>query len=171
MCLSRSGMKDEGGILLNRLFPNSIDNTYEGSKFALWMLLPITLLTIYRGGIHVFLPDSGVQSIATIPLDSYSNEAAANIVAFVAQWGLLQLIMGVFFVFVFLRYRSLVSCAYVLLLIDYVGRNILGTIKPIAAAGTPPGIAMGNILIVLAAVGLALSLRRKKSNSIDTYSD
>jgi hypothetical protein len=119
-------LHEKGMRVLDRLLPRSIDNRYRGSQVALWILVPITLLTFYRGGVHLLLPDSGAQSIATIPLDSYSAEGAKTVVSFIAQWGWLQLLMACLYVIVLFRYRALIPLIYLLLFVEYVGRNVIG---------------------------------------------
>ncbi len=71
--------------MLERLFPAQIDNQFRGHKFALWFFYPITLLTIVRRLIHVFRFDGGAQSIATIPLDTFTAAGSATVIAMFAQ--------------------------------------------------------------------------------------
>lgn len=75
--------------VLSRLFPVQFDNTYRGNRIALWVFYPLTAITLWRSQHHMLAPDGGAQSIATIPLDSYSEGAAATIIAIFAQWGLI----------------------------------------------------------------------------------
>lgn len=65
--------------MLERLLPKTIDNRFRGHRVALWMFYPITLITIVRSLIHVFRSDGGAQSIATIPLDSFTEAGAAAV--------------------------------------------------------------------------------------------
>ena len=59
--------------MLERLFPQTANNDYRGNRIALWVFVPITVATLVRSGIHIFRADGGAQSIATIPLDTYSE--------------------------------------------------------------------------------------------------
>lgn len=55
-----------------KIFPKNIINEYNGYKLALINFGLITFVTIIRSLIHMFLPDGGANSIAGIPLQTYS---------------------------------------------------------------------------------------------------
>ena len=74
-----------------KLLPSPVDNCFRGIKISQYAFLLITFATIVRSLIHVFAPDGGAQSIATIPLASYSAEAAATVILMFSLWGLSQL--------------------------------------------------------------------------------
>ncbi len=76
-----------GTSVLNRVLPREVDNRFRGSKLAVWLPYPITLVAFFLAGVHAFLPDSGARSIAAIPLDSFTADGASTTVAFIAQWG------------------------------------------------------------------------------------
>lgn len=140
------------------LFPSSIDNQYRGVKLAQYAFLLITAVTIVRSLIHVFAPDGGAQSIATIPLSAYSAEAAATVVLMFSLWGLSQLLMGLVYLGVYLKYKSLIPMMYVLLIVEYAMRIVVGQMKPIVTTGTAPG-SVGNwIMVPVCVVLLVLSL-------------
>ena len=61
--------------MLRKIFPHQVDNTYSGHKLGLYFFFVITLVTIGRSCVHIFAADGGAQSIATIPLDTYSQGA------------------------------------------------------------------------------------------------
>jgi hypothetical protein len=107
---------------------------------------------------HMFALDGGAESIATIPLSRYSPDASANIIAMFAQWGLSQLLFGLVMLVVVVRYRALVPLMWLLLCLEYAGRQGLGLIKPVHTAGTAPGAAANPLLLLLAVVMLALAL-------------
>lgn len=147
--------------MLEGLFPRRIDNDYQGHPIALWLFFPVTLITIGRSLIHVFRDDGGAQSIATIPLDTFTQGGASVVILIFALWGLSQLLLGLFYVVVLWRYRALIPLMYLLLIVEYVGRLALGAWKPIETLETPPG-AIGNY--VAGTLGIAilwLSLRRR----------
>ena len=52
----------------------------------------------FRSLEHIFNEDGGAESIAGIPLSTYSTEAAANIVAIFAQWEFFSISFIIFFV-------------------------------------------------------------------------
>ena len=148
--------------MLERLLPRTIDNHFRGHRVALWMFYPITLMTIVRSLIHVFRSDGGAQSIATIPLDSFTEVGAATVVAIFAQWGLSQLLMGGLYALVLVRYRSLIPLMYVLILIEYAGRMAVGAMKPIVTLETPPGGPGSIVLVVIAITCIVLCLRGER---------
>ena len=89
-----------------RLLPSSLDNTYRGSRIAVGFFIVLTAFTLARSLIHIVAPDGGAQSIATIPLDSFTTNGAAALVHLFALWGLPQLIIGIVYVIALVRYRS-----------------------------------------------------------------
>lgn len=151
--------------MLDRLLPRSIDDGYRGHPFAFWLFVPITVVTILRSCIHVFRSDGGAQSIATIPLDRFTSGGADAVVTIFALWGLSQLVIGIVYVVVLLRYRALLPLMYLLLLVEYVGRLGIGWMKPLETLDTPPGGPVSFVLVGLSLVGLVLSLYRKPDAS------
>jgi len=147
-----------------KLLPAVINNNYHGIKLPKYAFLLITVATIVRSLIHVFAPDGGAQSIATIPLNSYPAEAAASVIFMFSFWGLSQLLMGVVYLGVYLRYQSLIPMMYVFLIVEYAMRIVIGQMKPIATTGTAPGSVGSWIMVPVCAALLALSLIRSKRN-------
>jgi hypothetical protein len=151
--------------LWQRLLPASASADFTGRPLALWALYPVTAITLWRSQHHMFAPDGGAESIATIPLSRYSPDASANIIAMFAQWGLSQLLLGLVMLVVAMRYRALVPLMWLLLCLEYAGRQGLGLIKPVHTAGTAPGAAANPLLLLLAVVMLALALWPAQSRS------
>ncbi len=147
-----------------KVLPKVIDNQYKGNNIAKQVFLAITILTLIRSLIHVFAPDGGAQSIATIPLDTYTQAGAASVIMVFSLWGLSQLLMGVMYLVVCLRYKSLIPAMYVLLIAEYIMRIVIGMMKPIETVGTAPG-GVGNWIIVpLCIIMLWLSLSKNKED-------
>lgn len=147
--------------MLETMFPKQVTNDYQGSLIAKWVFVGLTIMTIGRSLIHAFAPDGGAQSIATIPLDSFSQNGAATVVLIFALWGSSQLLFGFIYVVVLWRYQALIPFMYLLLIIEYAMRIFLGTIKPVETMGTAPG-GIGNYIIApLALIMLFLSLRER----------
>jgi hypothetical protein len=120
-------------------------------------------MTVVRSLIHVFAPDGGAQTIATIPLDSFSREGASAVILIFALWGLSQLIMGIFYVIVCLRYKSLIPLMYLFIFFEYVMRLILGVLKPIETTGTAPGAIINFIFPPLVIILFLLSMNKSQS--------
>lgn len=89
-----------------------------------------------RSMIHLFLPDGGAQSIATIDV---RVAGGSNVVAMFGQWGAMQVLLaGVLWVLL-LRWRGLTPLVLMVLAIEPVLRAVSGHLKPVTAMGTPPG--------------------------------
>jgi len=146
-----------------KLLPDIIDNSYRGRKLSQYAFLILTAATIIRSLIHVFTPDGGAQSIATIPLGSYPADAAAAVILMFSLWGLSQLLMGFVYLAVYVKYKSLIPAMYVLLIFEYAMRIVVGQMKPIVTAGTAPG-SIGNwIMVPVCVILLILSLMPGKA--------
>ena len=149
--------------MLEKLFPRVVANEYHGAPLAGWALAAMTLVTLGRSLAHIVLPDGGAQSIATIPVDDFSANGAAALIHIFSQWGLSQLLFGVFYVIVLWRYRSLIPLMWLFILVEYAGRLLLGFAKPVELSGTAPG-AVGNyVFIPLALIMLVLALRKRSA--------
>ena len=146
-----------------KVLPKEINNNYNGRKIALYFFYLFTIMTVVRSLIHMFAPDGGAQTIATIPLDTFTKAGASTVILIFALWGLSQLIIGMFYVIVCWRYKSLIPFMYLFLFIEYSMRLILGFLKPIETSGTAPGAVVNFIFPPLIIILLLLSLNSKKS--------
>lgn len=145
------------------LLPKIVDNQYRGIKLSQYAFLLITAATIVRSLIHIFAQDGGAQSIATIPLTAYPADAAATVILMFSLWGFSQLLMGLVYLGVYVKYKSLIPMMYVLLIFEYVMRIVIGQMKPIVTMGTAPG-SIGNwIMVPVCVVLLILSLIPRKA--------
>jgi hypothetical protein len=149
--------------ILATLLPKQLTNRFTGQKIALYVFVPLTLMLIFRSCMHLIAPDGGAQSIATIPLDTYSDSAAANVIAIFSQWGLSQLLLTLLFVLVLVRYRSLIPLFYLLFALEQCGRMAVGHFKPVVTLETAPGSAATLPLLIISLIMLALSLMPSKS--------
>lgn len=145
--------------MLENILPQPITTHYRGHPIAKWLFVAMTILTIGRSLAHIFIADGGAQSIATIPLDTFSSAASAVVIGMFAQWGLTQLMFGLMYVLTLWRYQSLIPLMWLFIFVEWTGRLLLGFYKPFETAGTAPG-AIGNLIFpVLALIMLVLSLR------------
>ena len=147
--------------MLNKLLPKTVDNHFRGHSIAKWVLAAMTVFTIARSLVHILLQDGGAQSIATIPLSTFSPEASAVIVTMFAQWGLTQLMFGLLYLFVLWRYRSLIPLMWLFILFEYSGRLTLGLSKPFETTGQAPGGIANLVFIPLALIMLVLALKER----------
>lgn len=138
-------MKD----IMNIIFPKQINNQFRGYKIALYAFYVLTAVTLWRSQHHLFAADGGAQSIASIPLDSFSLTGSQAVVGVFGLWGLSQLIIGIFYLLAATKYKSMIPLMYVLMLIEYAFRAFYFPVaKPIPTTGTAPG-AVINIPFIL----------------------
>lgn len=148
--------------MLRQIFPHKVDNTYSGHKLGLYFFFLITLVTIGRSCVHIFAADGGAQSIATIPLDTYSEGGAEAVIFIFAQWGIAQLMVGFMYLLVAWRYRRLIPLMYVFLFFEWSSRIALGFFKTIETVGVAPA-AIGQLVAVLVIpVMFSLSIHQVK---------
>ncbi|QNI84763.1 putative membrane protein [Synechococcus sp. PROS-7-1] len=138
------------------ILPPVVTNVFPGRRLALWLFVPLMLVTLWRSQHHLLAADGGAQSIAHIPLNAYPEPAAATIVGLFALWGLSQLILAFLQLLVLLRYRSMIPLFYLLSLIEYsVRASYIPAFRPIPTTATAPGAVIN---VPIAAVSLALLL-------------
>ena len=148
-------------VTLNQIFPQRIDNTYRGHPLALWLFMPVVVMKTGIALGTIFNGRGAAQGADGIPLDRFGASGAEAVVALFAIWGLSQLVFSVLGVLALTRYRGMIPFMFVLLLIEHLARRWILLVKPIARTGTPPGIYINLVLLVLMIVGLALSLRSR----------
>lgn len=153
--------------IINRILPQNINNSYLGYDLAKYVFYFLTSITLWRSQHHLFSPDGGAQSIATIPLDTFTSNGAAAVIGVFGLWGLSQLIIGILYLLTSLKYRALIPLMYLLMCVEYCVRAFYFPIfKPIPTAGTAPG-ALGNMpLIVISLTMLVLSLLTPKKKQL-----
>lgn len=142
--------------LFSALLPAQADNTLGGMKLPLYVFMAIAIVSTIRSLIHLLAPDGGAGSIAGMDL---KVEGAAGIIFSFALWGSSQLIYAVIQLTVAFRYRSLIPFMYLLLILEALLRILVGRMKPVAFAHTPPGAYANYVMIPLAVLMLVLSLR------------
>lgn len=147
--------------MLDKLLPQPIDNTYSGSKIALWLFGFIVFVQILQSVMVILNGQMTAQSADGIPLESYPAAAAQTILSLFMVSSLRRLIISLVCAVVLFRYRSAVPLMFVVLVLGYLGGQIIFQFVPIVRVGTPPGVIMNLIMFGLTIVGLALSLWRR----------
>lgn len=138
-------MKD----IINLFFPKQINNTFRGYKIVLYLFYIITAVTLWRSQHHLFAADGGAQTIATIPLDTFTANGAQAVIGTFSLWGLSQLIIGLVYLLASLRYKAMIPMMYLFMLLEYSIRAFYIPIsKSIPTTGTAPG-AIINLPLVL----------------------
>jgi hypothetical protein len=147
--------------MVNRFFPQPIDNTYSGSKIALWLLGLIVLIHITQSVMIIVNGHSVAQSADGIPLDTYPAAAAQTILAIFAIASLRRLIISLICGVVLFRYPSAVPLMFAVLGLNYLGGQVILEFIPMVRVGTPPGVVVNLLMFAMTIVGLALSLWRR----------
>lgn len=146
----------------NSLLPVRAENSYRFNKIIVYIFAIVTAITIGRSLAHLFLPDGGANSIATIISFDGAPDPDKVIYNIFALWGLAQLAMGVMYLIILIRYKNLIPLMWLFILVEYVMRIVIGRVlKPMGEeyfAGTAPGEIGNYIFIPLAIIMLAWSL-------------
>jgi hypothetical protein len=133
------------------LFPNKLNLQSMYVRLSFVLIFVFTLVGIVRSLLHIFLPDGGAQLIATIPLDSFSEEAKAVVIGMFALWGLSQLLSSLVYIYILMKRKEWLPFAWLLLLIEYASRWLIGQFKPFETVQTAPG-AIGNYVFMILSV-------------------
>jgi hypothetical protein len=131
------------------LLPTYADGTVLGSRIPLYVLGVTAAMGTVRSLIHMFAPDGGAGTIAGMDL----SQGAANVAFSFALWGSAQLVYAALQWLVLLRYRSLVPLMWLVQLVETLLRVVVGHMKPVVFAHTPPG-AIGNQVFVPLSVAM-----------------
>ncbi len=137
------------------MLPTKADNTLRGSKWTLYLFILVAVIGTVRSCIHIFSPDGGAGSIAGMEM---AVTGANEVIFAFALWGAEQLVYVLIQWAVILRYRSLVPLMWGVQILETLGRMLVGRIKPVSFAYTPPGAYQNYIYLALAVLMLALSL-------------
>jgi hypothetical protein len=144
--------------------PAQADNKIGGTKLPFYIFILIAAIGTVRSFIHILSPDGGAGSIAGMDL---AVAGASGIVFAFALWGSAQLVYAVLQWVVILRYRSLISLMWLVQLIETCLRMLVGSIKPVTFAHTPPGAYQNYIYLTLAMLMLGLSLWSNRKSQLD----
>jgi hypothetical protein len=147
--------------MLERILPPQIDNTYRGHKLALWLFALVVAVRAVQSLFIIFNGYSVAQRADGIPLDTFTPEAAQTVVSLFALYSLTRLIIVLLCALALVRYRSAIPFMFALLLLGYLGGQLILYFLPLARTGTPPGPLVNLVTFVLMVVGLALSLWKR----------
>jgi hypothetical protein len=159
----------KGAAMFGQLLPQPIDNTYRGSKLALWLFGLVVSLRILQSLMVIFNGYSTAINADGLPLDSYPPAAAQTVVALFALSSLWRLTFCSVCALVLARYRSAVPLMFVILTLNFLAAQLLSWFVPLARTGTPPGPYVNLAQFVLTAIGLVLSLRSRRVDGRRTH--
>jgi hypothetical protein len=141
--------------LFETLLPAKIDNVIRGIKLPFYIFALYAIVSTVRSCIHLLSADGGAGTIAGMDL---SVAGADGIIFAFALWGSSQLLFAIIQLLVVFRYKSLVPFMYLMLILETLLRELVGKMKPVSFAHTPPGAISNQIILPLAALMLILSL-------------
>ena len=135
------------------LFPSSLNNQYEGSKIALYGLIPIFAMYIFRSLVHFLAENSGLVGIATIKQFPITDGLNPNniIYLFASLLGATQVSLTIVLLFLFIKYKNHIPLIYLICLLDQCLRLISSYLHPLGEdyyINTPPGV-ISNIPVLL----------------------
>lgn len=133
-------------------------NEYKGSKASLIFFVILTAVSTFRSLAHIFLPDGGARSIAGLETEVAGGE---NIIAMFGQWGLAQLLLALAMWIVIANAKALVPLGLIFSTLDWGGRILIGSLKPIEVLTPPPGEYGSYILLPLCLIALWFSFPKK----------
>src|SRR5436305_11741753 len=148
--------------MLEDILPRSIDNSYRGSRLALWLLGFLVLIKSVIGVNSIINGADVMTSADGLALDTFPAAATQNLIALFALLGLAHVVMAALGLLVLLRYRGMVPLMFALLLLQHAGGKVVGYFLPIVRTGAPPAFIVNLVLLTSIIVGLALSLWRRR---------
>ncbi|MFL2680963.1 MAG: hypothetical protein ACJ0GS_00230 [Candidatus Actinomarina sp.] len=105
---------------MKKLIPETIENKIPSNKFVYYFCWLLVAFNLFRSLEHIFSEDGGAESIAGIPLSSYSPDAANNIVSIFAQWGFSQLVLACILLLVVLKIRELIPLMLLIIALENI---------------------------------------------------
>ena len=151
---------------LNALLPKNPSKS-AGHPSARWLItLYMTMITA-RGLIHLFLPDGGAHTIATIDINV---AVGRNIVALFGQWGAIQLLLAGVLWTLLISYPGFLPLITATLLCEPFLRSLSGHMKPIETVSVAPGAELNwaSVPILLVILYLALCVPQTTPFEDDT---
>jgi len=149
------------GLLPTSLVPNvsallpAHPGVLAGPALAWWVAAVCLAVITARSLIHLFAPDGGATSIATIDT---SVAGGSNIIALFGQWGAIQLLLAALLWVLIVGYPGLVPLVLLVLALEPFTRALAGRLKPLTTMGTAPGATLNWVVVPFLLVALWLSL-------------
>jgi len=145
---------------MKKMIPDIIENRIPNNKFVYYFTWLLVVFNFFRSLEHIFNEDGGAESIAGIPLESYSSEATNNIISIFAQWGFSQLVLACILLLVVLKMREFIPLMLLIIALENILRGAVGLYKPLILGDAPPGAVSPIIGLVTLAV-FFISIREK----------
>ena len=145
---------------MKKIIPDTIENRIPNNKFVFYFTWLLVAFNFFRSLEHIFNEDGGAESIAGIPLESYSSEAANNIISIFAQWGFSQLVLACILLLVVLKMREFIPLMLLIIALENILRGAVGLYKPLILGDAPLG-AVSPIIGLVTLVVFFISIRVK----------
>lgn len=146
---------------MKKIIPDTIENRIPNNKFVYYFTWLLVAFNFFRSLEHIFNEDGGAESIAGIPLESYSSEAVNNIISIFAQWGFSQLVLACILLLVVLKMREFIPLMLLITALENILRGAVGLYKPLILGDAPPGAVSPIIGLVTLAV-FFISIKEQK---------
>lgn len=146
---------------MKKIIPDTIENRIPNNKFVYYFTWLLVAFNFFRSLEHIFNEDGGAESIAGIPLESYSSEAVNNIISIFAQWGFSQLVLACILLLVVLKMREFIPLMLLIIALENILRGAVGLYKPLILGDAPPGAVSPIIGLVTLAV-FFISIKEQK---------
>ena len=146
---------------MKKVIPNSIENKIPNNKIVYYFTWVLVVFNFFRSLEHIFNEDGGAESIAGIPLNTYSSDAANNIVSIFAQWGFSQLVLSCILLFVIIKMRELIPLMLLIIALENILRGAVGLYKPLILGDAPPG-AISPIIGLITLAVFFISIKENK---------
>lgn len=144
---------------MSMLLPNEV-RFYRGPKIVRWVTIAYLVVIMIRSLVHLFAPDGGAESIATVDTSVVGGE---NIIAMFGQWGAIQVLLASVLGLLVLRYPGFTPLVLLVLLTEPLLRALAAALKPLETTGTAPGASLNWVVVPLLLVLLIVSLCRVKN--------
>ena len=149
--------------MLERIFPERVENRLDGHRAALWLLGLYAGLKLVMSFNSIILAAKVAADADGIPLSSFAPTAATEVLTLFALVGLGQLALAVIALAILIRYRGLVPFIYLVLLAEAVVRRLIVlAYSPERTAAGSGGFYINIGLLVLLALGFVLSVRPQR---------
>jgi hypothetical protein len=156
-------MPRRGHAMFGRLFPRQLDNAYRGHWLALVILALLLVLRLVQTGLGLVDPVLVIRGPDGILFDTFNGPGQAAFASLFRLVCLFNLVVCLLGVLAMVRYRAMVPLIYLVLIVSFGGRKILGLLDPIPRAPDAPGVWMVFAMIAAALLGFLLSLLDRRN--------
>ncbi|MCF6264733.1 MAG: hypothetical protein L3J24_14260 [Xanthomonadales bacterium] len=144
--------------MFNKIFPQTIDNKFNGHWLGFWLLIPVLLFKLMIAIGSMLIP-AAANSTDGIDMSAYPAAALQVATTSTALLGLLHLSIALIGVLALIRYRAMIPLIYVWLLFEFAGRRVLLNIYAIERTGdASTAVIMNSVLLALMVVGFVFSV-------------